>query len=270
MNGENIIIIGERINTSRIPIEKAVRERDSGKIKQEARVQLKYGADYLDINCGSTLDKELNNILWVLETIFSEFNDLNICIDSADPNVIKEVLSVGNYGKVIVNSITAEPERFEKILPIVKKYNTEVVALTMNPKGMPNTVDERLKIVEELLSIAEDYDIDKNNLYIDPLIRPLSAEQAQAEIVLSAITSIKDKFGLKTIAGISNISYGLPGRFILNAFFLNLCFQHGLTAAIIDPSIKIIQSSIRSFSVISGKDEYCMDYIKAWREKRNG
>lgn len=263
--GENLIVIGERINTTRGLIANAVKKKDKDKIKKEAKLQIKNGADYLDINCGVNVEKELDNFLWVLDIVVSNF-EADICIDSVNVNVVKEALDACGDREIIINSITAEPERYEKILPLVKKYNVNIVALTMETEGLPKNIERRLKITENLLKIFDNYNIKKEKVFIDPLVRPISTEPEQPSNFISTLIEIKENFGLKVISGISNVSYGLPNRALLNSHFLTVCIHHGLDAAIMDPSQKYIKPAIFSSLAISGRDEYGMDYIKGWRE----
>lgn len=261
---QDLTIIGERINTTRESVAEAVNERDKVKIKKEAKIQIENGTDYLDINCGTNVEEKLNDFLWILETVCDAF-EVQICLDSMDEKVIKKALSVCKDREIIINSITADPERFEKILPIVKESSTNVVALTMDSEGLPKDVDGRLRVTERLLEILESYDIDKEKVLIDPLVRPISTEPQQASKFITTLKEIKKNFGVRVISGVSNVSYGLPNRAILNSHFLSICVYHGLDAAIIDPSQKFINYAISSSLAISGRDQYGMNYIKSWR-----
>jgi len=269
---KKLTVIGERINAAGVSIRKAIENKDEEFIIKEAELQIKWGVDFLDINCSSMADAEadaeIDGILWILEKILDKFDNVGICIDTSNPEVVRQTLPVCRDRKVIVNSITAEAERIESMLPLIKKYDTKVIALTMDSNGMPQDVEGRLNITRKLLDIIEKYNIPKDKIYIDPLVRPLSIESQQASKFIAALIKIKESFDLNVVSGISNISYGLPRRHVLNAFFLNLCIYHGLDAAIIDPSQKLIQSAIRSTYSILGQDSYCIEYIKAWREGR--
>jgi len=263
---KKITIVVERLNTSRKDINKAVEEKDEALIIKEAKLQISSGATFLDVNCGSRVGTEQDDILWMLDKVLSNFNDINISLDSANPEVIKKALPTLKGRNIIINSITLEPNRAEKILPLVKEYNASVIALTIDSNGMPKDVDDRLEIIEKILNKAKEYDINNSKLYIDPLVRPLSTEPDQAMKFISTLIKIKESFDLKVISGVSNISFGLPRRNIINAFFLSLCIYNGMDAAILDPSQKLIQSALKATHSISGQDQYCMDYIKSWRE----
>lgn len=263
-----MLIIGERINTSRPAIKKAVESKDESFILDEALRQIEAGASMVDVNCGTSMDKELEDMMWLVKTI-QKSQDIRLCLDSPNLEVLKEAIGI-HKGPAMINSITAEKSRYEKILPICKKYNSSVIALTMDEKGMPQTAQERFEIATIIMEICQQYGISKDKIYFDPLTRPASSEQKQAQEFLDAIKLIKE-LGLKTIAGLSNISYGLPKRRLLNKTFLSMACASGLDACIIDPLDQSLMSAISASQAILGQDEYCRDYIKAYREgKLNG
>jgi len=165
----------------------------------------------------------------------------------------------------MVNSITADEARIKNMLPLALKYNTKLIALTMDERKMPDTADERFQMAERILDRVKKDGFSKENLYFDPLIRPISTEPAQAREVFRSIPMIK-ALGAKTICGLSNISYGLPNRRLVNSAFLAMAVQAGLDAAILDPLDKEAMSILRASRALLEMDEYCADYIKAFRE----
>ena len=260
-----MLIVGERINSSRPDIKAAISNHDSTFILNEAKQQVTEGAIMVDVNCGTSMDKELEDMLWLIKTIQGEI-DVSLCIDSPSADVLKEALSV-HKGRAMINSITAEKARYEKILPFCKDSDCLIVALTMDERGTPNTAEERFEVATIIMEICQEYGIVKDRLYFDPLIRPISTEGGQAKEVLKAIRLIKE-LGLQTIAGLSNISFGLPNRRLINRTFLAMAYAHGLDACIIDPSDTSLMSCITASSAILGHDQYSMNYIGAFRENK--
>ncbi|MFH1791977.1 MAG: dihydropteroate synthase [Candidatus Omnitrophota bacterium] len=260
-----MLIIGERINTSRAAVRNAVLNRDGDYILNEAVSQARAGAAVIDVNCGTSMEKEAEDMLWMMDVI-QRNTDIRLSIDSPDHEVVKKALAA-HKGTAIVNSITAEKARYEQILPGLGDSDALVVALTMDEKGMPSTAGERFELATILMEICRGYGISKERLLIDPLIRPVSAEPAQAKEVLEAINLIKG-IGLKTIAGVSNISFGLPNRKLINRTFLAMAIAAGLDACIMDPLDAAMMSSSLASDAIMGRDEYSMGYIAAFREKR--
>jgi len=260
-----MLIIGERINTSRNGINEAVKRRDSSFIVNESRKQIEHGASIVDVNCGLSMEKELEDMLWLIDTIQAG-QEVPLSIDTPNGRVLKEALSV-HKGRAMVNSITAEKARYEQILPIIKDSDCQIIALTMDEKGVPKTAQERFEIATIIMEICQGYGIKRDRLYFDVLIRPLSAEQPQALEALKAIRMIKE-IGLKTIAGLSNISFGLPNRSLINRTFLTMACEAGLDACIADPLDTGLISSIITTDVIINADEYAMKYINAFRAGR--
>lgn len=260
-----MMIIGERINTSRPDIKEAVKAKDENFILNEAREQMKHGASVIDVNCGTSLEQEWDDMKWLITTLQGNI-DVSLCIDSPNADVLRKALKI-HKGRAMINSITAEKARYEKILPFCKDSDCLFVALTMDEKGIPNTAKERFEIATIIMEICQEYKILKDRIYFDPLIRPVSAEQIQGREVLHAIQLMKE-IGLKTIAGLSNISFGLPNRRLINRTFLSMAYAYGLDACIVDPLDAALMSSVRASSAILGHDQYSMGYITAYREKK--
>jgi cobalamin-dependent methionine synthase I len=256
-------IIGERINATRKDINKAIAGQDVKFIQQEASAQVCAGADLLDVNCGIGT-KEEASIEWVVRAI-QEVTQVGLVIDSPDPRVLEKGLGACK-GKAMVNSITAEPGRTQTILPLVRKYGASVVALTMDEKGMPETARQRFDIACRILEETDRHGIPRSDVYFDPLVRPISTEPSQGREFLEAIKLIKALPEVMTVCGLSNISFGLPERGVLNSNFLTMAIFAGLDAALVDPLNKKIMAAIRAGEALLGRDEYCMNYITAVRE----
>lgn len=261
-----MLIIGERINSTRKTIHEIIKNRNAGLIVKEAVSQLKAGASFIDINCAVTSGDEVQDVDWVVSVIQSEIRDVNICIDS--PNYLAIERALGTYkagGRVMINSITGEEARLEKMLPLAVKYKAKLIALAMDDKGMPYTAAARAAIAKNILDRLKKEKFNPDDIYIDPLVRPIATEPHQAREFLKAIPMIKE-LGVKTICGLSNVSFGLPDRKVINASFLSMAVQAGLDAAILDPMDKLIVSHLKASRALSGIDEYCAEYIQAFRE----
>ena len=264
-----MLIVGELINSTRPNIREAIKARNASYIVKQARSQLDAGAHLIDINCAVTSGDEIQDIDWVVSVIQSEIKDVSICVDSPSYLAIDRALSVYKAaGSIMINSITAEETRIKKILPLAIDHNAKLVALTMDEHGMPDTVSKRFDIAKKILDRVKKDGFKEEDLYYDPLIRPISTEPDQASEFLKSIPLIKSLGKVKTICGLSNISFGLPKRKLINSSFLAMAIQSGLDAAILDPLDNHVMSSIAASRALMSDDEYCADYIRAFREGR--
>jgi len=263
-------IIGERINTSRKHINKAVSERNIEYIQEQVRMQDKAGADYIDVNAGTSVSAEVGDLKWLMD-IVQEVTDKPLCIDSANPAAIEAALKRSKNDIPIVNSITGEKNRIDNILPLVKEYNTKVVALTMDDSGMPEDLEKRVDVAKKLADRLTSESISLDRVYFDTLIRPISTNPDQVEYVLQAVSIImKELKGAHTVCGLSNVSFGLPKRNHINRSFLSLMISAGLDAAIIDPTEPNMISTIYAGQALAGRDNFCMEYITADRAGKLG
>jgi len=260
-----MIIIGERINSSRAKIKEAIEKRDALFLVSEARRQVEAGATFLDVNCATAEGNEEENICWAIEAVQKEVS-APFSIDSPSAKAIAAALSVNKNGKPFINSVTAEERSAREILALAKKFNTNVVALTMDDSGMPQTADERVKLAEKILNMTRTYKISDENIYFDPLVKPISSEQNQANEFLSALRLIKKMGSAKTVGGLSNVSFGLPQRKLLNKTFLSMAIANGIDAVIIDPLDKESMATLSAAVALLGQDDYCMNYITKFRE----
>ena len=264
-----MIIIGERINTSRGLMEPAVRERNADFIKEEAKRQQEAGADYIDLNCGTLVEKEVESLVWLVQTVQEEA-EIPICLDSPNPEAIAAALAVCK-GKPLVNSITLEEKRFSALLPLLKEYEASVVALTMDDQGLPETIDDRLRLAEGLITNLTGAGVRIEDIYLDPLVRPVSTDPQNALLLIETIRIFREKWPeVHIICGLSNISYGFPLRKFINQAFLVLALQAGLDAAILDPLDQNLMGLLYATQVLLAKDEFGMNYIRAYREGKIG
>lgn len=262
-----MLIIAERINSSRRYIASAISSENRAFIQNEAKAQALAGADYIDVNAGIFEDKEAERLKWVIETV-QEVTDVPLSIDSPDPEVIESVL--GHLEKrPIINSITLEPTRLEGILPLVLEYQTKVIALCQSEHTTAETVEDKVRLAGQLVERVTDAGISIDDLYIDPLVYPLATNPQSAVDTIQAIEQIMTGFpGVHTTCGLTNVSYGLPNRKLVNRIFLVAAISRGLDTAILDPTDSQLYAALKTAQMVSGKDDFCMEYIGAFRERR--
>lgn len=262
-----MIIVGEKINTTRKSIAEAVEERDAEFIVKVARDQADAGAHYIDVNAGTFVDKEADFLSWLVETVQSEI-DLPLCLDSPNPKALSEAIK-RHKGEPMINSISLEKERFQSLLPVITSQPCRVIALCMAEASLPTTVEERSKTGSELITKLTGEGIPLERIYVDALVQPVSVDTGMGIAALGAIHKIMNDFpGVNTICGLSNISFGLPERYLINRNFLALCISYGLSAAILDPTDKRLMSTLLSVQMLLGQDEYCQNFIEAYQEGR--
>ena len=253
-------IIGERINpTGKKLFREALINNDFGYIAQRAAEQAQAGADILDINVGVPDVDEKTAMLKAVRAVQSVC-DLPLQIDSSDPAVIEAALRICK-GKPIVNSVNGKEESLSSVLPLVKKYGASVVALTLDENGIPESADERCAIAEKIVNRAESVGISRKDIFVDCLTMTCAADKNAASVTLEALKKVKEKLGVKTVLGVSNISFGLPERECLNRTFLAAALNAGLDLAIINPNVTSMIDTVRAHRVLSGTDEGALRYI---------
>jgi len=259
-----MIIIGELINASRKTIKAAIEAKDAAAIQQVARDQAEAGADYIDVNAGIFVGKEPEYLTWLVETV-QQVVDKPCAIDSPDPAAIAAALTV-HKGTPMINSISLEKERYEKVLPIIAGTQMKVIALCMSDKGMPQTVDDRLRITDELVNGLLKNNLKLENIFVDPLVQPLSVNDTFGVEFINAIERIVATFpGIHTACGLSNISYGLPARTFMNRTFMTMAIAKGLDGAIVNPLDKRMMAAIIAAEALAGRDYFCGNYLTAFR-----
>ncbi|WP_035213253.1 methyltetrahydrofolate cobalamin methyltransferase [Desulfitobacterium hafniense] len=260
-----MLIVGELINTSRKAIKPAVEARDAAFIKDIAQKQVDAGADYVDVNCGTMVFNEEETIAWLVETVQSQVS-VPLCLDSPNPKALAAGLSLIKNGQPMINSISAEKERFTTILPFVLKYQTKIVGLCMDDAGMPETAADRLKIADRLIHDLVSAGVPEGDIYLDPLVKPISTGGQAGMEVLETIYGIKQKYPqVHGICGLSNISYGLPNRKVLNQAFMLQTMTMGMDGYILDPLDKAMMGFLFASQALLGKDSFCMNYLTAHR-----
>jgi 5-methyltetrahydrofolate--homocysteine methyltransferase len=264
-----MLIIGERINASRKSIAEAISSRDAAFIQKEAKDQALAGADYLDVNAGTFLGEEAERLRWVIDAV-QAVTDIPLSLDSPDPSVIKAVIPLIKKTPMI-NSITLEPRRLEEILPLVVEHRAKVIALCQSGDTIAETAEAKVQMASQLVERVKIAGIPLDDLYIDPLVYPLATNDQSARATLTAIEEIMRQFpGVHTTCGLTNVSYGLPDRKLVNRTFLAAALVRGLDSAILDPTDKQLSGALKAALAIAGKDEFCMQYITGFREGRFG
>jgi len=262
-----VIIVGEKINTSRKSIEEAVKKQDAAFITKIAQDQAEAGAHYIDVNAGTFVDQEVDYLCWLVETVQSKV-DLPLCLDSPNPKALSQAIK-RHKGEPMINSISLEEDRLRSLLPVITSHPCHVVALCMAQTSMPTTVEERVQVGSELINKLTDEGIPLEKIYVDPLVQPVSVDTGMGIATLGAINEIMNNFpGVNTICGLSNISFGLPERHLINRNFLALCISYGLSTAILDPTDKQLMSTLLAVEMLLGRDEYCENFIEAYQDGR--
>lgn len=261
-------VIGERINpTGKKKFKEALVNGDIEYILKEAISQVDAGAEILDVNVGLPEIDESKMIVRVIKEIQSIL-DTPLQIDSTDPKVIESGLRVIN-GKAIVNSVNGEDKTLENILPIVKKYGASVVGLTLDENGIPESAEERFRIAEKIVKKALEYGISKEDIYIDCLTLTAAAQQEGVKETLKAITMVKEKLNVKTILGVSNVSFGLPNRELINKTFLAAAIYTGLDLIIMNPLKKDMMDTIKASKVLWNEDKGAVNYLATYENTKN-
>jgi 5-methyltetrahydrofolate--homocysteine methyltransferase len=258
-------IIGEKINSSIPSIYQAFEDDNYSYIKEIAKKQLDCGADYIDVNAGVFSD-EADKLAYAIEHIISDM-DAKIAIDSTNPESISYVLERVKPKGTIINSITLETKRLEGILPLVKEYNTGIIALPIDEQGIPKTTEKRVENAQKLISIFKENGIDEKNIYIDILVEAASIDWQAPLRALEAARILKERYSdIHLISGISNVSYGLPKRNYINAAFVSSAIASGVDTVIIDITNKDLKMILYASLLVNGKDEYAANYLSAYRE----
>jgi 5-methyltetrahydrofolate--homocysteine methyltransferase len=259
-------IIGERINpTGRKVFAEELRNDDLSTVTKDAVAQTEAGADMLDVNAGIPLVDEAELLQKMLGTVQAA-TDLPICIDSSVIEALEAGLAVYE-GKALVNSVTGEDDRLEEILPLVAKHGAAVVALANDETGIPETPQQRLEIATKIVRVAGDYGIKPEDIIIDPLAMTVGAATDAVTITLETIRLIREHLGVNMSLGASNVSFGLPDRHALNAAFLPMAMEAGLTSAIMSTAPVVVES-VRAADLLLGHDEWGMRWIAAHRARK--
>ncbi len=258
-----VTVIGERINpTGKKLLKEKLRAQDFGYLAGEAIAQDKHGANILDVNCGLPDIDEASTLKRAVQEI-QAVTTLPLQIDSSSPSAIEAAARIYN-GKPLINSVNGKQESLDAILPIAAKYGAAVIGLTLDEKGIPETAEERLSISARITEEAAKYGIPKEDIIIDCLVLTASAQQELVLQTLKAVQLVQSRLGLKTVLGVSNVSFGLPARPILNSTFLAAAFGAGLNAAILNPMSEEVMDMVHAFRVLNNQDRDAVSYISRY------
>jgi 5-methyltetrahydrofolate--homocysteine methyltransferase len=264
--GQPFCVIGERINpTGRKVFAEQLRGGDLSTVAADAIAQVDAGADMLDINAGIPLVDE-PELLKAMLRAAQDAVDVPICIDSSVIEALEAGLSVYE-GRALVNSVTAEDDRLEEILPLVARHGAAVIALANDETGIPATAAERLGHARKIIRVAGDYGIGPEDIVIDPLAMTVGADTEAVTVTLETIRLIRDELGVNMCLGASNVSFGLPQRHVLNAAFLPMAMAAGLTSAIMNTAAVCVDS-VRASDLLLGHDAWGASWIAAHRARK--
>jgi len=258
-------MIGERINpTGRKMLARKMKEGNYARVKKDALAQIAAGAQMLDVNAGIPLADEPKILAEVVQLLQS-ISDVPLAIDSSIVEALEAGLAVYK-GKALVNSTTAEEEVMERVLPLVKKYDAAVVAISNDETGISQDPDERYEIAKRIVERAADHGISRENVIVDPLVMPIGAITSAGRDVFHLLGRLRNELKVNTTCGASNIGFGLPNRHAINNAFLPMVAAAGMTSAILNPLHDGLVPAVKAADVLNGVDKNCMNWIKAYRE----
>ena len=260
-----MIIIGEKINGSIPIVAKAIAARDSEFIKKRALKQAEAGATFIDCCASTDVAVEVETLKWMIDCI-QEVTDVPICVDSPNPKVLVEVFP---YCKRpgLINSVSGEGDKMDVVFPAIADTKWEVAALLSDDTGIPKTAADRLKVFDKIMAKAKEYGIAPSRIHIDPLVEMLCTSENGIETNTTVIKAIREQYeDIHITAAVSNISFNLPVRKYLNYGFTVLAMNAGLDSAILDPTNVDMMGLIYATEALLGMDDYCMEYISAYRE----
>jgi len=263
-----LLIVGELINSSRKAVREAIEKKDAKFIQDLALKQIEAGATYVDINCGTQIYEEEATMQWLVNSVL-EVSDAPLCIDSPSEKALAAGLeaAVANKQQPMINSITGEKERYAAVLELVKQYDAKVVGLLMDDTGMPETYEDRVRITDKLVQDLQKDGVALKNVFLDPLVKPVSTGDQAGMEVLATIRYIHEKYAdINTVCGLSNISFGLPNRKLLNQVFMIQTMTMGMNGYILDPLDRKMMGLVHTSMALLGKDQYCTGYLKAYRK----
>ncbi len=257
-------VIGEKINGTRKKVKEAVLGRDAAFIQKLASDQAGAGATWIDVNAGTPVEREPDDLIWLVETVQAAV-DKPLCLDSANPAALATALPYVKQAPLI-NSISGEQGRITGVLPLAAKAQGGVIALAMDDKGIPTTYDARLAIVHRLVGLTREAGIPDEQVYVDPLVMTIGASGDAARIALATVRAVKAEYpNIHFTSGLSNVSFGMPARSLINRAFLTLMLEAGLDSAILDPLDRDLRKAILAAEAVLGFDRHCLGYTRAFR-----
>jgi 5-methyltetrahydrofolate--homocysteine methyltransferase len=260
------VIIGERINpTRRKKFAETMAQGDFSLVQEDAQKQVAAGAQVLDVNAGIPGGDEPALLRAAVEAV-TQVVQVPLCLDSANPDALQAALEI-YPGKALINSTTAEETMMGRVLPLVKKYGAVVIGVITDETGIPATPQARLEAARKLVERADQFGIPAEDVVIDCLALTVSADHNAARVTLDSLQLVQEELGVNLSLGASNVSFGLPDRKIINTAYLALAIGRGLTAAITDPTVPEVRTTLLACDTLMGHDEFAMGWIKAYRKR---
>lgn len=263
-----MLLMGESINGTRKQVAEAIQTRDAEFIKQLALDQVKAGAGVLDVNGGVAGGKEIEDLLWLIDVVRG-VTDTQLMVDSASPEALQAGVeaAIANGGKVpFINSISGEQPRIDTVIPLIEKYKCPVVGLCLSDQGIPPTAEDRYEVAARLCKLVTDAGLPPEDLWVDPLVLAISADSGAALVSMAALKLIKERLPVRTTGGLSNVSFGLPNRPLLNRTFVSMCGGIGIDGIIVDVRNVLMMATVRAIEALRGEDAYCGTYLKSHRQ----
>ncbi|HQG53895.1 MAG TPA: dihydropteroate synthase [Thermoleophilia bacterium] len=262
-----MFLMGESINGTRKQVGDAIQARDAEFIKALALEQAEAGASVLDVNGGVAGGNEVDDLTWLIDTVMS-VTDARLMVDSASPQAldagVRAVVDKG--GKVpFINSISGEQPRIDAVLPLIREFKCPVVGLCLSDAGIPATAEDRFAVAQKLHDLCTGAGLPAEDLWIDPLVLAVSADPSAALVCMDTLKLIKTRLPVRTTGGLSNVSFGLPNRPLLNRTFVAMCAGIGIDGVIIDVRNKQMMATIKAIEALRGEDSFCGAYLKAHR-----
>jgi 5-methyltetrahydrofolate--homocysteine methyltransferase len=257
-------VIAEKINGTRKSVQAAVVGRDQAFIEDLARRQAAAGATWIDVNAGTSPEREPEDLVWLVETV-QACVDLPLSLDTANPKALRAAL-VAVARTPLVNSISGEQHRIDGVLPLAAEAGGEVVALALDDSGIPATTEARLDVIRRLVGLTRAAGIADGKVYVDPLVMTISTNVQSANIAIATMRGVKAEFPeVHMTSGLSNVSFGLPARALINRTYLTLAVEAGLDCAILDPLDRELKASLLATELLLGRDRHCLGYTRAFR-----
>lgn len=262
---EPFVVIGECINpTGRKLLAAEMKAGDYSRVEADALAQVAAGAQILDVNAGIPLADE-PKILADCVRLLQSVTDVPLCIDSSIVEALEAGLAV-YQGKALLNSVTGEEERLERVLPLVRKYGCAVIAISNDETGVSQDIDVRFEVARRILERARDHGIPASDVIVDPLVLPIGAINSAGRQVMQLVRRLREELGVNTTCGASNLSFGLPNRNGLNAAFISMAIGAGVTSAIANPLHPELMQAVRAANVVMGHDPQCAAWMRHYRE----
>ncbi len=261
-----MVIIGERLNSSRKSVLEALQCRDAKFICEQARKQEQAGAAFMDLNAAALMEGEVEGLRWAIPLLQHELT-VPLSIDTPNPKAMEAALKI-HKGRALLNSVTGEKSSLAALLPIVREFKPRVIALCLDESGPPTSADIAVARARKLTDILTGAGLKPEDIFLDPLVRPIGVDPSSGALFLDSVAAIKRELPhVKTIAGLSNVSFGMPQRRLINRTFLALAMARGLDAAICDPLDAELQATIHAAAALLGQDPSLKNYLRFSRAK---